>query len=256
MCSSRRAAKMAGAMSNGYSATRRHRGMTGLDRALTALGALLAAVLILALIAGKFSFHSSGGPAGAGSGHAATQVRTVPPFTGVNLAGDNNVVVRVGERQSVVVHADSNLLGRVTTRVHSGSLVIGTTPGNLTARSPMYVTVSVPSLDCLELAGHGNISVTGIDAPRLTVELPGNGTIEATGTTERLDVTIGGAGTALLRPLIARDANAELSGDGTIMLTATRSLAASVPGAGTIVYGGDPVHVTRRIAGSGTITAG
>jgi hypothetical protein len=53
-------------MSNGYSATRRHRGMTGLDLTLTALGALLAAALILALIAGKFSFQGSGDPAGAG----------------------------------------------------------------------------------------------------------------------------------------------------------------------------------------------
>jgi Putative auto-transporter adhesin, head GIN domain len=256
MCSSRHAAKMAEAMSSGYSPTRRHRGRNGLDAALTALGALLAAALILALSAGKFSFQSSGGPAETGSGDAATQVRSLPPFNGVNLTGDNNVVIRVGARQSVVVHADRNLLERVTTRVRAGRLAIGTTPGELSVKSPMYVTVSVPSLDRLELAGHGSISATGIDTPRLTVELPGNGTIEATGTTARLDVTLGGAGTALLGPLTARDATAELSGDGTIMLTATRSLAASVPGTGTIVYGGDPAHVTRRIAGSGTITPG
>jgi hypothetical protein len=243
-------------MRSGYPVPRPHRGAKGLDVALAVLGALLAAALIFALGAGKFTFHHGGGQMFMGSGDAASQVRSVPPFTGVDLTGDNNVVVRVGARQSVVVHADRNLLGRVTTGVRSGNLVIGTTAGNLTARSPMFVTVSVPSLDRLELAGHGNITVTGIDTPRLTVDLPGNGTIDLTGTTARLDVTMSGAGTALLRPLIARDANAELSGDGTIMLTATRSLTASVPGSGTIVYGGNPAHVIRRIAGSGTITPG
>jgi hypothetical protein len=82
-----------------------------------------------------------------------SQARSLPPFTGVDLAGANNVIVHAGTRQSVIVHAYRNLLGRVTTRVRSGSLVIGTTPGNLSARTPMFVTVSVPSLDKLTLQG-------------------------------------------------------------------------------------------------------
>jgi hypothetical protein len=60
-----------------------------------------------------------------------------PGLTGVDLAGDNNIIVQVGARQSIVVHADSNLLRRVTTRVRSGRLVIGNTPGNLSAKSPI-----------------------------------------------------------------------------------------------------------------------
>lgn len=44
--------------------------------------------------------------------------------------------------------------------------------------------------------------------------------------------------------------------DGTIMLTATHSLAARVSGSGTVLYGGTPPHVTQRITGSGTISPG
>jgi hypothetical protein len=224
-----------------------------LDIALTALAALLLAALILTFALGGFSFRSSHM---SGSGVAATQRRSLPPFTGVELAGDNNVIVRAGERQSVVVHADRNLLGRVTTRVRSGRLVIGTTPGNLAAKSPMYVTVDVPALDSLELAGHGNIAVTGIDARHFNVDVPGAGTIDASGTAAKLDVTIAGAGTAQLGGLISRDVQAALSGSGTIMLTATRSLAASLSGTGAILYRGDPPRVIRNISGSGTISAG
>jgi Putative auto-transporter adhesin, head GIN domain len=140
--------------------------------------------------------------------------------TGAELAGYNNVIVQVGARQSVIVHADSNLLRRVNTRVRSGRLVIGTSPGNLNAKRPMFVTVSLPSIDRLRLQGAGNISVTGINSQKLTAALPGSGNIDATGTTTKLDVTISGEGTAQLRPLIARDAKAVLGGDGSIMLTA------------------------------------
>ena len=68
-------------------------------------------------------------------------------------------------------------------------------------------------------------------------------------------MTISGEGTALLRQLIARDASAALSGDGSIMLTATHSLTASISGTGTILYGGNPPHVTQSVTGSGTISA-
>ena len=164
--------------------------------------------------------------------------------------------MRVGARQSVIVHADSNLLGRVTTQVSSGSLVIGNTPGNLNARSPMFVAVSVPSLDALTVQGSGNISVTGINSPSLVVRLPGSGTIHAAGTTARLDAAIGGSGTALLSRLIARDATASIDGSGSIVLTATHSLDASISGSGTILYTGNPAQVTKSVTGSGTISGG
>jgi putative autotransporter adhesin-like protein len=243
-------------MSTGRTTTHRPSGLGGFGRGLMALAAVLLAAMLLMLLVDRIFFPSSRSPAGKGSGVAATQARSLPPFTGVDLAGDNNFVVRFGARQSVVVHADTNLLRRVTTRVRSGRLVIETTPGNLSAKSPMFVTVSVPTIDRVGLQGDGNISVTGIESRSLTVALPGSGNIHATGTAAKLDVTISGEGTALLRQLVARDANAALSGDGTIMLTATHALTARISGSGTVLYGGNPAHVTQRVTGSGTISPG
>src|SRR5262245_551311 len=167
-----------------------------LRQAMLVLGVLLLAAIPLMLVVDRLFFpQGSGSPAGRGSGVAARQARSLPPFPGVVLAGSNNVTVWVGTRQSVVVHADSNLLGRVTTRVRSGALVIDTTPGSLSARSPMYVAVTVPSLDRLDLRGAGNISVIGVNARRLTVTLPGAGNIHVAGSATKLAVAIGGHGT-------------------------------------------------------------
>jgi len=112
-------------------AIHRRRGLRRLQPILTAMGALLLAAILVAVVVDRVFFASSSSPAGTGSGVASTQARSLPPFRGVVLAGDNNVLVHAGGRQSVVVHADSNLIARVTTHVRSGRLVIGTTPGNL-----------------------------------------------------------------------------------------------------------------------------
>jgi hypothetical protein len=242
-------------MGTGHTAIHRPRALSRLHQWLKALGALLLVAILVALLVDRIFFASSSSPTGTGSGVAATQARTLPPFTSVDLAGQNNVIIQVGSRQSVVVHADSNLLARVTTRVRSGRLVIGTTPGNLNARSQMYVAVGVPSLASLRLQGDGNIVATGVNSRTLTVALPGSGNIGATGTTTKLDVRISGDGTAALRQLVARHAKAELSGDGTIMLTATRSLAANVSGSGSVLYAGNPPQVTQSVTGNGTISA-
>ena len=163
------------------------------------------------------------------------------------------MTIRVGEEQSVVVHADNNLVDSVTTAVQDGSLVIGDIPGSYTAKSPMSVTVSVPSLDELTLTGSGVIAVTGIEAASLTVRLPGSGVLRASGAATKLDVTLDGSGDAQLEQLIAGDVRAAVSGSGRIVLTATKSLDASVPGSGAIMYSGDPREVTKSITGSGAI---
>lgn len=184
----------------------------------------------------------------------ATQTRHVSAFHEVELAGGNNVVIHVGEKRSVVVKADDNLLDRVTTKVESGKLVIGNTPGSLTAKSPMRVVVTVPRLSELTLAGGGNIIVTGIRAESLTVTLSGGGNMTGSGSARSLGVTLSGSGTAWFAGLAAENIQAVLSGSGTIYVTATKSLDASVPGSGTIVYSGNPLHVTKSVSGSGTIT--
>ena len=164
---------------------------------------ILAAIAVV-LLARDVLPGSSGSSGVQGSGVAATSARALPNFSGIDLAGSNNVTVVAGTRQLVVVHADSNLLSHVTTQVKAGTLIIGDV-GRFNAKSPMYVEVSVPSLTALDLSGSGNITVTGIRASRLTVTVPGSGDIAASGSVARLDISIDGAGDAQFSGLIARN---------------------------------------------------
>ena len=120
----------------------------------------------------------------------------------------------------------------------------------------MSVEVDVPTLNALTLSGSGNIVVSGVEAESLAVTLPGSGTLTGDGTATRLDVTVGGSGMVQFTRLVASDVRADVSGSGSIFVTATKSLDASVSGAGAILYAGNPPNVTRSITGTGAITGG
>ena len=220
---------------------------------LVAILAFLLGGLAVALLYRFDVLGSSSSSNGEGSGVPTTQTRDVAAFQSVELAGGNNVVIRVGGKQSVVVKADDNLVNRVTTSVKSGALVIGNTPGSLASKSPMSVEVNVPSLDALALTGSGNIVVSGVKTESLKVTLSGSGNVVGSGTATSLDVTVSGSGNARLTQLVANDVHAVVSGFGAIFVTATKSLDASVPGSGTIIYAGNPQDVTKSVTGSGTI---
>ena len=223
---------------------------------LVALLAFVLGGLAGALLYQLDVFGGSSSSTDEGSGVPATQARDVAAFTGVELAGSNNVVIRVGEKPSVVVTADDNLLGRVTTEVQSGQLVIANTPGSFSTDTPMSVEVTVPTLTVLTLSGSGNIVVDGIAAERLKVDLPGSGMLTGSGTATRLDVTVSGSGTVQFTRVAAKDVSALVSGSGSIFVTATERLDATVSGDGAILYAGDPQAVTKSVTGSGAITGG
>lgn len=189
-----------------------------------------------------------------GSGVAATQIRTLPHFGGIELTGSNNVVVRADPHQAVVVHADDNLLSHVTTEVHAGRLVIGNTSGSFSTKAPMSVVVTVRSLTDVTLTGSGTISATGIDAAALTVTLAGSGVLRLSGAARSLDVTVVGSGDAQLEGLRAESVHAVVAGSGRILVTATKSLDASVPGTGAILYRGNPPSVSTNVTGVGAVT--
>ena len=221
------------------------------------LAALVALLAIAVALLGYEVFDGASSSEGLqGSGVAATETRELAAFTGVELAGSNIVTIRVGGEQSIVVHADDNLLSQVTTEVDAGTLLVGNAPGSFTTKSPMRVDVIVPTLDALTLAGSGIVSATEIRTPSLTVDLSGSGVVRLSGLATQLDVSLTGSGDAQLEQLIAQEVHAIVSGSGRILVTATKSLDASVPGSGAIMYRGNPEQVTTNISGTGAITRG
>jgi hypothetical protein len=211
------------------------------------------ALFAVATVAVVLLAHHHASPSARRAGVPAMAVRKVAPFRRVELQGGNVVRIRVGRPQAVVVHADRGLLGRVTTVVRAGTLVIGNVPGSMSSESPMNVEISVPRVSALLLTGSGSISARGIRAPTLTVEVSGSGVVQAAGSAARLGVSVSGSGDAMVGEVLSRDVTATLGGSGTIVLTATKSLKAWVLGSGSIIYAGNPAVVDASVPGSGVV---
>ena len=178
------------------------------------LGVVLGGVAVALLFQYDVFSSSSSATAVQGSGVATSQSRKLPVFTSVELAGSNVVTIKAGKKQSVVVHADDNLLGRVTTQVQDGRLVIGNTSGSFATKSPMQVDIGMHSLNALRLSGSGVVVASDIKTSNLTVTLGGSGVLRASGTTNRLHVTLAGSGDAQLQQLVAADVRAIVAGSG------------------------------------------
>jgi hypothetical protein len=187
-----------------------------------------------------------------GSGVAATQTRTLPSFRAVDLAGISTVTIHGGAKQTVVVHAEDNLIDRVSTDVRDGALVVserGSFPTNL----PLSVEITVPNLDSTRLMGSGAINVDGVHARRFTAEVLGSGMLTISGTVDQLDASLAGSGNMQLGDLTARFVTATVPGSGRLEVHATHTLDASIPGNGTIVYRGHPQTIKQIVTGSGAI---
>ena len=217
-------------------------------RASAAVGVILGVLVVLATACRDQPSLSSSTH---GSGVSVTDVRHVAPFTRVELAGANTVDVHVGAPQSVEVTGDDNLVGRVTTEVQGDRLVIDDR-GSFTTKAPMHVTVSVPSLDGVDLGGAGTVTVDGVANDDFNAGLAGDGTLVVSGAADRVAAVLAGEGTLDLHELVATDGSAQLLGTGTIRVHATSTLDATLSGTGTILYHGGPA-VTMHQTGTGTV---
>lgn len=187
-----------------------------------------------------------------GSGVAATQTRTLPPFTAIDLAGGSSITVHVGAEQAIEVHTDDNLISRIDTDVRDGVLVVSER-GDFATDLPLSVDITVPNLDSTRLMGSGTISIEGVQARTFTAEVPGSGTLTVSGTADQLDARLAGSGDMQLGHLAARSVTASVLGSGRLDVKATHTLDASISGSGAIVYGGHPTTLEQSVNGSGAI---
>lgn len=178
-------------------------------------------------------------------GRTIVEQRALPPFDSIVLRNSADVTVTIGDQPTVSVEADENLVGRVSTTVESGKLVVGWTGG------ASRLNVTLPHLRSLNVDGPGSTSLSGLRDP-ISIVVSGAGNVKASGNVESVDLVVNGPGHFELTQLHAKDAKIVLMGTGDAAVFATRKLSATVFGPGSVRYLGDP-HVTQNVLGPGSI---
>lgn len=213
---------------------------------------------------------------------AEREVRTVPAFTQLNLAGSLTIVLRQGNTQKVEVDADAEDLAHVETIVTNGKLRVGTKQekrgmgsswSSYNFKKPVTVYVTMPTIEALGVSGSGsmsaddpikgdniNLSVSGsgrmklarVQADRLKSSVSGSGDITMTGLSAHHDINISGSGEVNAPNLRSETCRVSISGSGNCRVEVTKTLDASLAGSGNVYVTGKP-QVNAATAGSGRV---
>jgi len=215
------------------------------------LSAILTLVTLVALMAG--------GPTGSfakstieGSGNLETRELDLAEFTSINVGGDFDLEITLGDAQQVTMSIDDNLWDNLEAEVHGGTLEIGWDK-SCSPEGDSKVVIVVRKLDSLNIHGAADVEISGYHGKSFEFEVSGAAELEMEGTVDDLDIQVSGAGEIDTRELKAKNVKVGVSGAGNAKVFASNSFEGRVSGVGNIDYWGDPEHEKTKVSGLGDI---
>ncbi len=192
----------------------------------------------------------------AGSDPAQKKSIDLKGFTKIELNGSADMTVTVGKAESITVEGDQDRIDKLESKIVDGKLVFEEKSSGLFGNhGDLKITVTVPSLEAIELSGSGDVFINGVKGTAFTATLTGSGDIELKGTAETLSLSVTGSGDLNAKGLASKTSSAAVVGSGNIETSTSSDLTITITGSGDVRYFGDP-KVTKAIAGSGDVNKG
>lgn len=213
-----------------------------------------------------------------GSGNIQTETRDTKAFEAISVEYPGaETVIQPGDKETVEIEADDNLLPQLSTEVISGKLTIKNVETDWRAMvnpsTPVKITITVKDLNeivlsapvgdldvnnlqtdtlKLVLSGGAQIRLNEIQVDLLDSDLSGAGDIRASGRAAEIKLILSGLGNFNAADLKSSQATIELSGMGNATVQVEKELVATLTGAGSIEYLGNPL-VEQNITGAGSV---
>jgi hypothetical protein len=204
-----------------------------------------------------------------------TESREVSGFDSVSHTGIGRVIITQGDKESLSIEADDNLLEHITSEVKNGALELGFNE-NVRFESTSSITFTVGAKDIVELdstgtgsfeiddlgteklrilkTGTGNILIDALTATNLVVNADGTGDIELAGRVVNQELDLKGTGNYDAPDLESQTASVDVTGTGSVVLWVLDSLDVEIVGISKVSYYGSP-DVTQNITGTGSLTS-
>jgi hypothetical protein len=198
-------------------------------------------------------------------------------FDRLELDGSAKVRLSQGERDQVFIAGDDAVQKNVEIELSNGLLRIHPSGGwKFWNNSRLQVDVQMRRLSQLTLSGASDLYATGpikteklsisisgaglarfdeLAAGVLRLDISGAGDAQLAGSADELGVSVSGKGKILAEQLRAGRATVSISGVGNANLWVTESLRVSISGIGNVDYWGQPQQVRRSTSGLGSINA-
>ena len=191
-----------------------------------------------------------------GNGNLASEIRNLSNFKAIEISiGYDKIIVNCGQKPSLHISGDENILPLITTRISRGILKIES-DSTFETKADSEIIINVKSLKEFTFDGVGEAVIQNVNSGKFICNINGVGSCELNGKVESFYVSVNGVGSANARQLIAEDVIANLNGVGSVKLYAKNSLNASVDGVGGLTYFGNPKELILNDSGIGGISKG
>jgi len=204
--------------------------------------------------------------------------RNVKNFTGVAAGGPINVVIKMGNTESLKFEGDAEAISTLVSEVKGNILVIRpktswTSWAKKYEGKTITAYVTAKDITSLTMSGNGSIIVSGaltsgeftttlsgsgsikanITADKLTGVISGSGDLNISGKTDVVQVTISGSGNLNGKALTTNRLSARISGSGTVSIKTDGTIKAFISGSGKVYYTGNPT-IEKTVIGSGGVS--
>lgn len=169
-----------------------------------------------------------------GSGELKDKSYNISNFDGVSVSGGFDVILVQGNSEGVVLSAQENLFEYITVKVEEGILKIYT-ERNIMPTKGLKARISLKSISSLKVSGGGDVkSETGLDIPKLAIDLSGGGDLTTTLKTDEMNCNISGGGDADINGTI-KNYHLGISGGGDVKSEVSASTVdCSISGGGNL----------------------
>lgn len=190
-----------------------------------------------------------------GSGTIVTEDRSVSGFDKVDLQSVGNLTILVGDKESLTITADDNVMQYITTEVFNKTLEIGMEPNiNIDPTHDIEYTLTVKSLSSIVLSGFGNINAAELNAEDMEIKLSGSGNMTlGTLKSENAILRVSGFGNINVVNMVVDQPTLEISGSGDIDVNTLQAVSMNlkISGFGNADITGTSKDQNIQIVGSG-----
>jgi hypothetical protein len=201
----------------------------------------------------------------------------VSNFHAIASSGSFQIVVTMGNKESLTIDADESDAERIETLVQNGTLRIRLKRDaknyNIPFKRKVNIYITAKKLDGLALSDSGNLEVKGIlnsasvniqvsgsgsvttnvDTQSISLAISGSGNVNISGGTGSANIAVSGSGSVNAKDLKAKNSNIKIAGSGNVVLHTEESLVANLAGSGSVKYSGSPELQVNTI-GSGKVS--
>jgi hypothetical protein len=197
-----------------------------------------------------------------GSGNVVEETREVSGVSGVNLATIGDMTIELGNTESLRIEAEENLMDYLETGVRGGKLTIETSSNvRLEPTKPIHYTLTVTSLDRIEISSVGDIEAPDLEADQFSINISSTGDLTMGELrTNELDVDMSSTGSVDIaggevatqnlsssstgnytaQDLASDEAEVRLNSTGSATIWVRETLKANLSSTGDLRYRGDP----------------